>query len=178
MMSVSSRTSEAISAVQRRADDHVELAFDQALGELAGRGRQHVEADVRKLVSDADHDVGEHDARRHRRNADPDQTAPARRQALRFLGQPTGLVGHRGRAAGNEQRKVGWLRLAATAVEQRRTELVLEVRDPVAERGLGNAEHCGCLAQAACLADHPDVQEIADVHEVPLCPASVDAVLS
>jgi hypothetical protein len=42
--------------------------------------------------------------------------------------------------------------------------------DPIAERGLRDAKHNGCLAQASHLADHPDIEEIADVHEAPPLP--------
>jgi cell division protein FtsL len=57
--------------------------------------------------------------------------------------------------------------MAAASVKQERAQLVLEVRNAIAERRLGDAEHRGRLAQAAGLADHANVEQVADVQRLP-----------
>ena len=89
---------------------------------------------------------------------------PARDARPRRKSRPSG---------GDEQREIRRPRLAAAAIEEARAELVLEMRDPVAQRRLGDTKDHRSLAQASRLADHLDVQKVSNVHVMPLANTTV-----
>ena len=156
--------------VQRRTDQQVQLTLQQCVGELCRVPRHHFQADAGPALVDACNDSGEQQPGRGGSQADSYQAGVPGGHAPYLPSQPLCLVGEGRRPPGDEERQVRRTRLAATAVEQRCAELVLEVRNPIAQRGLGDAEHRGRLAQAAGLADHPYIEEIPDVHSPPfLC---------
>ena len=153
-----------VPGVQWRTDQQIQLALQQCFGKLCCVCRHHFQADPGPALVDFGNDAGEQQPGGCRPEADSNETAAPGGHALYFPGQPLCLVGEGCCPPGDEESQVRWTRLAATAVEQRCAELVLEVRNPIAQRGLRDAQHRGRLAQAAGLADHPYIEEVPDVH--------------
>jgi len=135
--------------LDRRAHGKVDFAANQPVPELAGVGRAELESQFgmayRHFVYDGSHQ------RAHRSRSETyahgaflprGQSTDLARQERRILGNCAG-------ARCDESRQLGGPRPPPTALEQHGTQLIFEMRDPVAQRRLGHPARNVCPAQAA-----------------------------
>jgi len=143
--------------VQGKAD--VELAREDAAGDLCAEELAGDDGQVRAVVCDGGEDRAERLEAGHRRVAEPDRSGDARPGEARTLGGALER-GERERCLLEERPPGGGeLDMAAGADEQVGAQGPLELVDLVAQRWLGDVEACGGPAEVELLRNGQEVAE-------------------